>query len=142
MTDEELRQAIRDARALGLATVVKPQVWVEGSWAGAIALHSEDDWRAWFARYRDAIEHLARIAAEEQADVFCLGTELSGTIARPEWRDLIVEVRATYPGRLVYFAHNAEEAELAPFWGSLDAIGVTLYPSLGADGRTPPGLPR
>jgi hypothetical protein len=134
MTDEEFRQAIRDASALGLATVVKPHVWVAGSWAGAIALNSEDDWRAWFAHYRDAIVHLARIAAEEQADVFCVGTELTGTIARPEWRDVIAAVRAAFQGRLVYFAHDAEEAELAPFWRSLDAVGVTLYPSLGADG--------
>jgi hypothetical protein len=133
MTDEELRQAIRDAHALGLASVVKPQVWVEGSWAGAISLNSEDDWRVWFARYREAIKHLAGVAAEENAEVFCIGTELSRTIARREWRDVIAEVRATYPGRLVYFAHNAEEAELAPFWRSLDAVGVTLYPSLGAD---------
>lgn len=134
MSDEELRQAIRDARALGLATVVKPQVWVDGSWAGAIALSSEDEWRAWFVHYRDAVEHLARIAAEEQADVFSLGAELTGSIARPEWRDLIAAVRAVFPGRLVYFAHNVEEAELVPFWRSIDAVGVTLYPSLGADG--------
>ena len=135
MSDEELRHAIRDAHSLGLASVVKPHVWVQGSWAGAIALDSEDGWRAWFFRYRAAIEHLALVAAEEKAEIFCVGTELTGTIARPEWRDLIASVRATFPGRLVYFAHNAEEAELTPFWQSLDVVGVTLYPSLGADGE-------
>jgi hypothetical protein len=30
-------------------------------------------------------------------------------------------------------AHNVEEAEAVPFWDQLDAIGVTLYPPLGAD---------
>jgi hypothetical protein len=30
-------------------------------------------------------------------------------------------------------AHNVEEADDVPFWDRLDAIGVTLYPPLGAD---------
>jgi hypothetical protein len=34
---------------------------------------------------------------------------------------------------LLYVAHNVEEAEAVPFWAELDAIGVTLYPPLGAD---------
>ena len=37
------------------------------------------------------------------------------------------------PGLLTYAAHNVEEAEAVPFWDALDAIGVTLYPVLGAD---------
>ena len=48
MGDAELRQAIRDARKLGLISVVKPHVWVDGSWAGAVAAGSEDDWHRWF----------------------------------------------------------------------------------------------
>jgi hypothetical protein len=30
-------------------------------------------------------------------------------------------------------AHNTDEAENVPFWHSLDAVGVSLYPPLGAD---------
>ena len=42
-------------------------------------------------------------------------------------------MRQSYSGRLVYMAHNIEEAETVPFWDRLDAIGVTLYPPLGDD---------
>jgi hypothetical protein len=34
---------------------------------------------------------------------------------------------------LFYVAHNADEAERISFWPLLDAIGVSLYPPLGAD---------
>jgi hypothetical protein len=134
MPDAVLRAAIRDAHALGLAVLVKPHVWVPTSWAGAITMASEDDWHRWFANYRGALVRIARLAADEKADALAIGTELSMTTQRPEWRDLIAEVRAGYSGTLLYVAHNADEAETVPFWSALDAIGVSLYPPLGADG--------
>lgn len=77
MPDAVLRFAIRDARALGLAVMVKPHVWVEGSWAGAVEPQSPDDWRKWFEGYRAAIVPIARIAAEEGAAALSIGTELA-----------------------------------------------------------------
>jgi hypothetical protein len=133
MSDSELRVAIQDAHALGFTVLVKPHVAVPDHWAGAIAMTSEDDWREWFANYRSEMARIAGIAAEEQADAFAVGTELSATEQRPEWHAVIGAVRALYSGRLVYFAHNVEEAEGVPFWDQLDTIGVTLYPPLGAD---------
>ena len=133
MDDEELRRAIWEARKLGLISIVKPHVWVDGSWAGAVAARSEDDWRAWFARYAAEVARLAKIAAEERADVFCIGTELAKTTDRPEWQNVIKAARAVFQGTLIYAAHNVEEAEAVPFWDRLDAIAVTLYPALGAD---------
>ena len=134
MTDDELRAAIRDAHALGLAVMVKPQVWIPQSWAGAVAMNFEENWTQWFANYGGEITRIARIAAEEKAEAFAVGTELAETSQRPEWAALIDALRRSYSGRLVYMAHNVEEAESAPFWDRLDAIGVTLYPPLGADG--------
>lgn len=134
MSDDELRAAIRDAHALGLSVMVKPQIWVPRSWAGAVAMNFEENWSEWFANYGRAIERLARIAAEENAEAFAIGTELAETSQRPEWTALIDSVRKSYSGRLLYMAHNVEEAEAVPFWDRLDAIGVTLYPPLGADG--------
>jgi len=133
MDDEELRAAIRDAHALGLSVMVKPQVWVPQSWAGAVAMNFEENWAEWFANYGREIGRLAHIAAEENAEAFIIGTELSETSQRPEWNGLIDTVRKSYSGRLLYMAHNVEEAEQAPFWNRLDAIGVTLYPTLGVD---------
>ncbi len=59
-----------------------------------------------------------------------------GGIAPARLKD-IAAVRAVFPGRLTYAAHNVEEAEAVAFWDALDAVGVTLYPPLGADGDRP-----
>jgi hypothetical protein len=133
MSDEELRNAIRDARSLGLTVMIKPHVWVPQSWAGAIAPTSEADWATWFAGYRAALTSIAAIAAEERADSLVIGTELAKTTHRAEWFALIQAVRAAFPGTLLYVAHNADEAERVPFWSLLDLVGVSLYPALGAD---------
>jgi hypothetical protein len=133
MTDAELRAAIRDAHALGLAVLVKPQVWVPDNWAGAVAMGSEADWHEWFANYQRELENVARTAAQEKAEALVIGTELAATEKRPEWVGLISAVRGLYSGHLLYAAHNVEEAETVPFWDQLDAIGVTLYPPLGPD---------
>nr|WP_315782206.1 MULTISPECIES: hypothetical protein [unclassified Bradyrhizobium] len=133
MSDEELRAAIQQARRLGLTVIVKPHVWVPGSWAGAVEPASEQDWKAWFARYQAELERIARIAADEGADVLAIGTELARTTRRTEWNAAIAAVRSAFPRTLLYVAHNADEAEAIAFWPLLDVIGVSLYPPLGAD---------
>lgn len=133
MPDAELRAAIRDAEAVGLTVMVKPHVWVPGSWAGAIAMSSETNWQEWFANYRRELNHIAQIAEEEKASALAIGTELLGTTQRPEWDALVTDARLIFSGRLLYVAHNIEEADRISFWKRLDIIGVTLYPSLGAD---------
>lgn len=133
MIDEQLAQAIRTAHRLGLAVIVKPQVWVPGTWAGAVRMDNDSDWSRWFARYDSALMNLAAVAAREQAEGFVIGTELDQTAARPEWRALIARVRSVFRGKVSYVAHNVDGAEQVPFWRQLDTIGVTLYPSLIAD---------
>ena len=133
MPDEELRAAIRQAHRLGFAVVVKPHVWIPESWAGAVEPDSESSWTGWFARYGAALTRVAHIAADEGAEALAIGTELAKTSGRPEWNGLIASARAVFPRTLFYIAHNAEEAETVPFWPLLDAIGVSLYPPLGAD---------
>ncbi len=133
MSDEALRVAIRQAHRLGLSVVVKPHIWVPESWAGAVEPASEQSWTIWFRRYGAELERIARIAADEGAEALAIGTELSKTTQRPEWNELIATARAIFPRTLFYIAHNAEEAEAITFWPQLDAIGVSLYPPLGAD---------
>lgn len=133
MPDATLRVAIREARSLGLKVIVKPHVWVPESWAGAVEPDSEQAWRTWFAEYRAIVERLARIAGEENAAGFVVGTELAKTIHRPEWAALIAAVRTEFHGALLYVAHDIDEAEAVPFWDALDAVGVSLYPAFGAD---------
>jgi hypothetical protein len=133
MSDDALRVAIRQAHRLGFSVVVKPHIWVPESWAGAVEPDSEQSWRIWFRRYGAELERIARIATEEGAEALAIGTELSKTTQRPEWNQLIATARAIFPRTLFYIAHNAEEAEAITFWPELDAIGVSLYPPLGAD---------
>jgi hypothetical protein len=133
MPDDALRRAIRQAREQGFSVIVKPQVWVPQSWAGAIEPASEPDWDIWFSHYRSELERIGRIASAEGADALAIGTELAKTTRRPEWIALIAAIRAVFGRTLFYVAHNADEAEAVPFWPLLDAIGVSLYPSLGAD---------
>ena len=133
MTDAELRLAIRDVHALGLAVLLKPHVWVPQSWAGTVAMNSEEAWGTWFAHYQREMERFARIAREEGAEALAIGTELDETTQRPEWNALIDSVRSLYSGDILYVAHNVEGAEQVPFWDRLDFIGVSLYPPLGND---------
>jgi hypothetical protein len=133
MNDDELRAAIRDAHALGLAVLVKPHLWVPHSWAGTVGMTSQEAWQKWFANYRRELERIARIAEEERADALAIGTELDETTQRAEWKVLIAAARSLYSGRLLYVAHNVEGVEKVPFWDRIDLIGVSLYPPLGAD---------
>jgi hypothetical protein len=133
MGDDELRAAVREAHARGLTVLIKPHVWVPESWAGAVVMHSPEDWQFWFADYRREVERIARVAEDEKAEALAIGTEVSQSTLLPQWNELIAGTRAIFSGQLFYVAHNVEEAEMVPFWGLLDAIGVSLYPSLGAD---------
>ena len=132
MGDAELAAGIRQARAARLSVMVKPHVWVPESWAGAVEPRA-DAWRGWFDGFQAALLPLARLSQAEGAQAFCLGTELRRTSRRVEWWEVIARIRAVYRGTLLYTAHNAEEAGLVPFWPALDAVGVSLYPALGAD---------
>jgi len=129
----ELRAGIRQAHALGLRVLVKPHVWVPGTWAGAVAVDGPEAVHDWFARYGLILEAVARIAAEEGAEALAIGTELVGMSGRPEWRPLIARIRAVYGGTLTYVAHWDAEFGRVPFWDALDAAAVSLYPPLGDD---------
>jgi len=129
-----LAAGIAQAHEAGLQAVIKPHVWVPHAWAGVVAMQGEEDWARWFAAYAQALLPLAALAAEAGAAELVVGTELRGTVHRPEWLPLIGTVRQRFPGPLTYVAHGAEEAERVPFWGALDAVGASLYPALGPAG--------
>jgi hypothetical protein len=135
MSDGELAQGIRAAHRLGMRVIVKPQVWVPDTWAGAVHMNNDADWAAWFAHYQTALLDLAAVAQREHAEGFVIGTELDQTVTRAAWPALIARVRGVFRGKLTYVAHNVEGAQQVPFWPSLDEIGVTLYPSLTDDTR-------
>jgi hypothetical protein len=125
--EEGVRFLRRAARERGIATLLKPHVWLHGSWPGDVEMSSEEDWAAWFAAYREFVLQWARFAAAEGIEGLCVGTELDRTLAREaEWRALIRDVKSVYGGLLTYAA-NWTHFEQVPFWDELDAIGVNAY---------------
>ncbi|MFA9459278.1 glycoside hydrolase family 113 [Thiohalorhabdus methylotrophus] len=134
VTDEQLVAALRAAHAAGLETLVKPQLLVPGSWAGEIDPPSR---KRWFGAYGDHLLRYARIAEREGAEALVIGTELTKLGGAEEWKGVIAAVRREYSGKLTYAAHNAEGVEAFAHWEWLDAVGMTLYPSLGQTARPP-----
>ncbi|MEN8177382.1 MAG: hypothetical protein ABFS39_02050 [Pseudomonadota bacterium] len=130
MSEEGLRRVIRKAKSLQMRVVLKPQILVQGSWAGEIA---PADWDDWFTNYTVHLEQLARLAQEEGVEMLVIGTELKQSIRQPQWLSLIKRLREVYQGRLSYAAHGIEGLREVTFWRQIDAAGVTLYPPLGED---------
>jgi hypothetical protein len=130
--DSGLVVTARMARAHGIRTLLKPHLWLrdrsDGQWVGSIAMKSEADWAAWFARYEEFIVHYARLAEASGMEALCIGTELEGTTGREaDWRRVIAAVRRVYHGPLVYAANWDGEFEHVRFWDALDYIGVQAY---------------
>ena len=132
--DRILRGGIIRAKAVGLRTMIKLQMWGpgfnEGKFSADIHMTNDADWRLFMANYRPYVLHYARLAADTDADILCIGTELAqasrAAIIAGEWRALGEEVRSIYSGPLTYAAHDTEVEEV-PFWDSLDYIGINGY---------------
>ena len=78
--------------------------------------------------------HHAELAARIQADIFCVGTELSKlSVYDAEWRRIIRDVRKIYKGPLTYAAVQGPEFENLRFWDALDYIGLNNYYPLPDD---------
>jgi hypothetical protein len=127
ISDIELAAAIRVARRIGLRVLVKPHAWVPGHWAGDVP-PPDAELARWFARYRNELERIARIAQIEGAGALAIGTELKQLAARPEGEAVILGVRRYFRGTLTYVASSLDEAEQFAHWSALDAVAASLYP--------------
>jgi hypothetical protein len=133
-SDQVLRGGLSRAKAAGLRSMVKLQTWgpgfSNGKFSADIGMTRDADWRAFMANYRRYVLRYARLAADTDADILCIGTELAqatqtAALTGP-WRALAEEVRSIYHGPLTYAAHSSE-VEGVPFWDSLDYIGIDGY---------------
>jgi len=131
---EQLEKAIAYARELGLYTVLKPQILVPGSWAGAINPGRPEAWRQWFKSYSRQIIAFARFASQQRVQALVIGTELVHARDKVAWPELIGQVRKVFSGKITYAAHNVEGIKTFPYWSMLDVVALTLYPSLGSSG--------
>ncbi len=122
--DEALGHAINKAHSLGLKVMLKPHVDIQsGEFRGDIPGEEE-----WFKNYEDFILKYAKFAAKFNVELFCIGTELSGTPTKwePQWRKVIKDVRGVYKGPITYAA-NWDEYKYVPFWNDLDYMGIDAY---------------
>ena len=126
-TKKGAERSIEYAHSEGLKVMLKPQIYIPGSWPGAVDF-VEEDWTKWEASYRTFILDFARIAQRQQVEVFCIGTELDlAAIKRSRfWLDLIKELRGVYKGQLTYAA-NWDKYDQIDFWADLDFIGIDAY---------------
>jgi hypothetical protein len=128
-TDESVIHAIQTAKGLGMTVMLKPQIWMRGSWPGDIRISSEDERQVFFDHYYRWIRHYALMAERYRVEVLCVGVELAQmTVGHEEaWIEMIRRLRRLYSGRMVYAANWGEEFESLTFWDHLDYIGVDAY---------------
>jgi len=135
-TEEGIFRVVEDARARGMATLVKPQIWLWRGFTGDIAMRSDADWAEWFRQYRAYLLRYAVAAEAAGAEMFDVGVELCATERREqEWRETVRAIRAATGASLVYSCNWGKGVAAVPFWDALDAIGVDFYDPLSSSGN-------
>ncbi len=134
---EGVEECIKRAHKAGVKVMIKPQVYMHSDWVGNMDFDTEKEWNAWEESYRKYIITFAKIAAEHNTEMFCIGTEYKLAAQKREifWRSLIAEVRTLYKGKLTY-SSNWDGYQSIPFWDALDYIGLSAYFPLTQD-KTP-----
>lgn len=134
---EGVKETVRSAKEKGLKVMLKPQVYVPGSWIGEMDYKTEEDWQAWEEGYTQYIDTLLSIAEDHQVELFCIGTECKISIQKRHnyWVSLIENARSKYSGKLTY-SSNWDSYNFVPFWEELDYIGISAYFPL-TDSMTP-----
>ena len=125
---EGVRESIKSARRQGLNVMIKPQVYIHGSWVGEVDFESEADWKIWEESYKNYVMAFVNIAIEEGVEMICIGTEYKIAAQKREkyWRQLIRDVRKIYTGKIIY-SSNWDGYRQVPFWDALDFIGISAY---------------
>lgn len=129
-TDNETIYAIQTAHAAGLRVMLKPHIDLTDDfshWRGEIGKNfNQDQWQAWFKSYTTYITHFASLAQDQNVDAFVVGTEMVTPSAHdPEWRAIVLAVRAQYSGPLTYAGFQNEFS--ITWWDALDMIGIDAY---------------
>lgn len=132
------KQYIETLQVKGIKIMIKPQIWIwNGEFTGYLEMKKEQDWKNLEDSYSSFIMEYVKLANEMNVEIFCVGTELEKFVKnRPEyWKNLIVEIKKIYKGKLTYAA-NWDEYKGTPFWSELDYIGLDAYFPL-SNSKTP-----
>ncbi|MFC1548858.1 discoidin domain-containing protein [Candidatus Omnitrophota bacterium] len=134
-TDEALVHAINTCHKIGLRVLLKPHVDPRTDEARINIIPSEE----WFDSFEEFTLRYAKMAQENNAEIFSIGTELEGTTFSAwahRWNQIIEKVKGVYKGYLTYSANWTEYQEV-PFWDQMDFVGIDAYfPLAGVDEPT------
>ncbi|WP_339841286.1 hypothetical protein [uncultured Maribacter sp.] len=133
--DEAVVHALSTAHDIGMYTMLKPQIYVGGSWPGGIEMPTDEQWDMFHDHYYRWIRHYAFLAEIHGMDALCIGVEFTkATLSKPDtWRSMIKKTRGLFSGHLTYAANWGEEFENIEFWDDLDYIGLDCYYPLSKD---------
>jgi hypothetical protein len=137
-SDAALRHIIELAHSLGIRVVLVPGIdlsndpgrnWTQIGW-----FFDESQWQAWFASYREQVNHYASLSQDAGADMFYVGSELPGTTHREDdWRRIVREVRERFKGPISYDSLGGltglpnHEVEQIQWWDAVDYIATDFW---------------
>lgn len=139
-SDAALLHGMAKAQELGMEVVLKPHVdlWDFSTFRGSI---TPADPAHWFADYRTMMNHYADLARQAGARMLIVGTELTTMVGyEAEWRQIIAEARARFPGELTFASMPQYPLQLVRFWDALDYIGVDAYVPLTDSSNPDPSV--
>jgi|GEM_PF-3850936 len=143
-SDGSIRTAISEAKSRGLEVIFKLHVNMQNDdWNALIGPGNNPDgtppteqqWatfgNAWFASYKEAVLHYARLAKEQGVTTFAIGNECE-SMTHPRfthhWNDIIEDVREIVGSTVkLTYAATWTEALHVEFWDKLDYIGTNPY---------------
>lgn len=121
-------ESIALAKQKGIKVLLKPHLWIMGSWVGDLEFTNETDWQTFESTYTTYIIDFAKIADSMNVEAFCIGVELKKSVVQRTsfWEQLIDSVKTVYSGELTYAA-NWDNYENVTFWNKLTYIGIDAY---------------
>lgn len=127
-TQDAIIELIKQAKEYDIQVMVKPHLWARWEWCSEMHFDSEAKWKTFEENYTDFIMEWVKLAAYMEVEIFCVGSEMYNFVhLRPKfWRHLIQEIRAIYPGKLVYGA-NWSDYQKVDLWDQVDYIGLNTY---------------
>jgi hypothetical protein len=139
--DRDLLAVAADARARDLAVALLPTVRLRRGrptdWRGRLRPRDPD---RWWRSYERFIVRYARLAAEMDASVLAIGSELTSMSAdrhRRRWNRLAARARRAFAGKLAFVVNHDALDRTAPV-AFVDILGVSAYVPLASDPDAPP----
>jgi len=127
-SDSTVQCVCDQAHRRGLQVALFPLLHVHrtapGVWRGTLRPRH---WPRWFASYRAALGHYARLAESVRAEWLCVGAELVSSESQSEqWKAVVEGVRREFHGQ-IFYSRNWDHPGRLGFEGSLDLVGRNAY---------------